>query len=504
MAVTTTGHRVAIEVSSDCLQAWICLLNPDDPSPFTLKEIVCVLKEGKIDISESVTQRIPEILAQANKVEERSERFLIAEGRPAVECVGEAFQRQESFLKKEKDWQGDASVSYYNYNSIHFVHAGELIGFLVASIPGVDGIDVFGKTLTPLRKPTNIVLDKSILRSKKNAAALLANEPGQVEFSGNLISISEVLTVSNDVDFKTGCIDSPVDIQIHGTVHDGFEVKSKRSITIGGAIEMATVESHGDVLVRGGILQKGRNVVKSGRDIVARFCDAADLLADGDVKICSELMNSHVHCDGKLLVEHGIVIGGRIYARDGVMAGTLGSDANVKTEIAVGIHPDVIEKAERIRENLKVQKEDAERIRRSVQPMIADLKRLSADQKEQVTELTYQADTIETEADEAERECMTMLQEARARGIPYVLVSKLIHEGVSIRIGRRSTSFQQKMHGPVRIEKRKVKNVTEFVAVNQLSGAISVLSSNYAPVTKLGESAEPIKTGDRKSDGSSS
>ncbi|MCH7994926.1 MAG: DUF342 domain-containing protein [Planctomycetes bacterium] len=479
MDTTKTDQRVAIEVSDDRLQAWIIPVDSDDPRPLAEEDIVHPLKEAKIVVGEHVRKRIDEFLDLAGNIENRPKRFLIAKGRSVVEGTNGTFKHDESLQRREEDWQGDTPVNYYAYKSIHMVQKDDPIGTLVSAVPGVEGVDVFGEVLKPARQPKEVELDATVRRSEADPKIVFADVSGQVDYSKRILSIKEVFIVAKDVDFGTGNIDSPVDVQIRGTVHDGFIVKSQRAITIGGAIESAEVEAKGDIVVRGGILQKGKSSVTSGRDIVARFCDEADLRAGNDVKICKELMGSHVHCDGRLLAAHGAIIGGSVYAREGIDVGVLGSDANVKTELIVGIHPGVIDEADDIRESLKPKREAAERIRCAVKPLLAELKRLSPAQKEKATELMFEAHAMDAEVAEAEEKCSTMLKDARARGIPYVLVSKIILPGVSVRIGRRITSFQKAMHGPLKIEKRKVEEVTEFVAINQLTGSITLLPSSY-------------------------
>ena len=61
---------------------------------------------------------------------------------------------------------------------------------------------------------------------------------------------------------------------------------------------------------------------------------------------------------------------------------------------------------------------------------------------------------------------------------------------VAIRIGDRETYFHKNLKGPVAIEKRKIKNVTEIVSVNLLSGAVAVLKNERRPLDDLVPSSE--------------
>lgn len=502
MDAAKTVQRLGIEVSGDRLQAWIRPVDPDDPTPFTVEETVGALEDAKIVVDGPVRKRIDEFVDPTSDDDDRQKRFLIAEGRPAVEGTDETFLRAESLVEQEQDWQGDTAINYYTYSSIHLVQKDEPIGTLVPVVASVNGVDVLGKILSPARKLTVIELGSGVRRSEDDPTLILADTAGQIEFSKGVISLNEVFIVAGDVDFGTGNIDSPIDVQIRGTVRDGFAVKSSRSIVIGGAIEAANVDSEGDVIVRGGILQKGKNSVTSRGDIVARFCDEANLHADGEVKVCKELLNSQIHCEGTLFAGHGAVIGGCVYAREGVEVATLGSDANIKTEVVVGTHLATIEEADRIRESMKSKKASAQRIRSTVQPLMDNLKRLSPAQREKATELMFEADEMEVEVAEAETKCLAMIRDASAQGIPSVLVSKIIHQGVTVRIGRRMTSFDKSMRGPLKIEERKVKNVTELVAINQQTGSVSVVPSHCVKGKQLEQATQSVEPEHKECDGS--
>jgi len=86
-----------------------------------------------------------------------------------------------------------------------------------------------------------------------------------------------------------------------------------------------------------------------------------------------------------------------------------------------------------------------------------------------------------------------------------VVISKQVVSGVRVGIGGRETVLTKPLAGPVRIEERKVKNVTEFVAVNPLTGSVTVLRStqvDLAAILKQWEQAEQ-EVGTDKSDAAS-
>lgn len=468
---------MGVEIADDRMQAFIGLVDADDQQPLTLEEVVGVLEEAKIAIDDAVRSRIEEFINLMGGEQDRPERFLIAEGRLAVEGKDGEFLWHESLEKTKPDWQGDAQVDYYSLNSISTVEKDQPIGTIVPSVPGTEGADVLGNRLTPKLRPRDVEVDSSVRVSEDDPTTAIADCAGKVVYQKGRLSITEVFEVRQDVDFEIGNIDSSIDVHITGTIRDRFTVKSEKVISVDGAIEAATVDAKGNVVVRGGIVQRDKGSVKSDGEIIAKFCDAARLCAIGNVRIAKELMNSQVHCMEKVLVTRGVIVGGQIYAREGVEAPVLGNDTYVPTEITVGIEPSVLREVDRLRKGLEPKRVAIARIRQAVQPLLANLKRLSARDKERATELLFQADEADAEIAEAEKAQEGMLEAARAKGTPYVIFSNIVNPGVSIQIGHRKTTFSVSIKGPVKIEKRKIKEVTEFVAVDQLSGSLTVLPS---------------------------
>ena len=311
-----------------------------------------------------------------------------------------------------------------------------------------------------------------------------------VRFKSNKVFIDEVFLVDGDVDFATSNIDSSIDVVITGTIHDRFEVKSIKNIAVGGAIQAANVHAGEDLVVRGGILGRDIGRVSAGRDIIAKFCAESSLRAQGDLKISTELINCRAHTEGKLFAEQAAVIGGNVYAREGAAIGTVGSEANVPTRITVGIHPRALEKSEEIEEDVNAKREAIKHILQTVKPFVSEANRLTSEQKEEIKAMLCKAKEFQAAIVEGEEEGQRILADAWAENTPSVLVTKTIYPGVSISIGKRVAIFRTELQGPVEIEKRQVDNVTEFVAVSQITGEVAVLASMKLPFDELLEGFE--------------
>lgn len=482
-----TEQRILVAVDADHLRARLRLAPEAEAAGLTPGEIVAVLNAAKVAVDDSVVAHINEFVKQAAEGGRPAEPFLVAEGTPPTEGEDGRFAWDESIIKTEAERAGadhDGRVNYRTINMVRTVEAGQAFGKIIPPVAGKAGRDVHGNALKP-KKPVEPVKLQANVRLGDDGETVTAAEAGCVVFEGGKLGIREVVEIRGDVDFESGNINATSDVAIRGTVRDLFEVISKKRITIGGAVEAAKVQAAQDVVVRGGILARGLGVVKAGGTISTKFCDEARLEAEGDIEIGKEAINSHLHTMGKLRSSRAAIIGGQVYAREGAQVHTIGSDACIPTRVYVGIHPRVFKRARELDEQLKKRHESVRRIRAIVQPLLANVKRLAPAQKEQATELMYQADEIERSIAAQRADYEEMLAAHRPASDPKIEVQSRICQNAVIAIDDTEVRFHSEAKGPFRIEKRKIKNVTELVAVNTLSGSVTTLPSNQIDLNEI-------------------
>ena len=483
--------RVTVEVSADRLKASVCAAEADAHKPLTREEVLFAVQQAGIAVNDGVQAKIDAFIAAQSAADAKATPFVIAEGKAVVEAKDAEFVLEEA-LKGRPDAKDEDHVDYYSFNSVVTVEANTPIGRLTPMMPGEKGVDVYGKAIEPQHRPVEVVLDSTVRKAEKDPTLVIAAVAGKVTYVNHNLMMNELVVIEGNVDFECGNINAATDVAVKGTILDLFKVQSKKSIRVGGAIQAAEVEAAGDVTVRGGVLGRRKGTVKAGGCIVAKFAEEADLTAAGDIRITRECMNSRIRAEGQFLVARGAVIGGEVYGREGVQVGAIGSEAGIHTTVIVGIHPSILDEADAITEECKNKLKAIERIRNSVQPLMANLKRLTPDQKERATELLFSADAMVAEIATAEARRDAMLEQGRAKGNPSVFVTKVIHAGSRIRIGHRVVIFDFDVKGPIRIEKRKVNMVTEIVAVNQLTASITVLKSTYLEGKKPGDPGKAL------------
>jgi uncharacterized protein (DUF342 family) len=446
------------------------------------------LREKEIVVTDEVRQRVRQYLQyftgpsdgdESEGPPEIPERFLVAQGRPAIDAKDGGFEQDDALGQPTPDWQGDAPIDYYALNSIRTVEAGTTVGRIISPTDGEYGLDVLGRIVRPRRmNGTPLNLGNGLRTADDDPLRVEAEVPGRFQHRGNTIEMQEVLKIPQDVDFTSGSIDSVVDVYISGGIKPNFTVKTTKALTVARAVEAAELRVAGDIQARGGIFGKesGRCVMAGG-SITTNICDAANLRAAGDIRVSKEIINCNVWTAGELQIEHGAIIGGDIYARRGVKVKRVGNEAGLSTRITVGIDGAVLYRAEQMDKQVRKHQEQAEQIRARVQPLLADVKRLTPEQREQATELTAKADEIELAADDIVAQRDQMLKQATPDGNPGVEVSGILHPGVTLGFGLRETTIRTAFKGPIRVEERNVEGATSIAVVNQLTASVNVLPS---------------------------
>ncbi len=487
------NNGLTLDIADDFMSATLTLNREENESPITEANIIDALKNSGLEINERVEKRATEFVQQYTNDENQEEPFVITKGIPHFEGKDETFQWETSLEEQQKSWQDDSQVNYYNLSNIVTVEKDVVIGIIDPMKPQRKGADIKGKILKPReRPPKSFKLDHTVRKDDANPNKLISNTAGCVDISNNSIHVDEVLSVKGDVGFSSGNIDSDVAVHVTGSIPDRFEVHAKKSITVELAIEAAFVESAEDVNVRRGIVGRNAGKVYAKNNIVAKFCSEANMVADGNLVVTSQLLNSRAQTNGKFIGTHASIIGGHLYTVMGGEATDLGSEAGTQTRIFIGPNPDAPGENAAIEEEIQAKRNAIQQIKDTVQPLLDNTKHLAPNQKEQATELLFKAQEAESHLEEEETRKKELVITSDSHSDAKFTVSGTIYGHVTISFGQRVVSFKDDFKGPVTLEVRKVENVTEVVAVNTLTGSVTILKSRKITDEELQKDFSPI------------
>jgi len=314
------NDRIRIELSEDETRAYLVInsqtgINPvhtKDGMP-ELKEIVNALTELRIqDILVSVIQ-------DALKDGATDKPLLIAKGLPPTKG------KDASFIYRFGSYPEDREID---------VFPGQLLAVKRPPTIGKSGIKVTGEIIPPLHGRDITITSGRNTFITNDGISVFALEKGKVHWKGNSIFVDEMLEVSGDVDNTTGDISFKGTVIVAGEVKDGFTIKTDGDINIDGNVGACTLESAGDIIIKGSVHGKGAaQIYAEGKISVHSICEA-DIQAKRDVIVEKSIENSTVFARN-IHIDNGFIYGGEITALSGIIAKRIGMTGS---EVVTDIH----------------------------------------------------------------------------------------------------------------------------------------------------------------------
>ena len=319
----TDHYEAAISVTK--------LMKSGDFTPEDLKEF---LKSSNIVFG--IIDKVIESIFAKGKFEQK---IVVAKGRKVQdEKDGKIKYYFDTELKPFKDEKGN--VDYKNLNFIQIVKKGDKLAEIVPPVKGVEGCSILGETIQPKEgQIPPLPTGSNVQADPGNANVLLADIDGTVSLKGKNVEVEPVLTIKENVDFETGNITFDGSVFINGDVKTGFDVNAHGDVQINGLVEDALIVSHGNVMVKTGFVGKGNGKISAQGSVITKYCDTQNITCDGDIDIGDFVMQSNIHTKGKLTVteQTGLIVGGEIYAMEGVEAKVIGNQNFTQTTIYAGV-----------------------------------------------------------------------------------------------------------------------------------------------------------------------
>jgi uncharacterized protein (DUF342 family) len=202
--------------------------------------------------------------------------------------------------------------------------------------PGVNGTNIYGGNVDfKVSTPDEVFEGEN---TRMEGEYLLSNINGQLIKANKILSVNPSLHIKGSVNYSTGNIVFPGDVQIDGTVSDGFKIYSGGSVTIKQTFDVTKAIIKNDLNVAGGIIGRGQAVLKVGGSLRTRFIENCRVACRKDIKADLEIFNSNVYTMETLeMGDKGRIVGGEVYALKGIRAGAIGKATGKAARIHCGI-----------------------------------------------------------------------------------------------------------------------------------------------------------------------
>lgn len=242
--------------------------------------------------------------------------------------------------------QDDGTIDFRAGKKVYTVQRGEILAEKVLAKPGKPGFTVTGdKVNHKIGKDIKFEAGKNVkIEEHRNKIVFVSEVEGVPKQEGNRVAVIEALFLAEGVNFNTGNIEYHGDVIVDGSIQNGFSVRAGGDITVYDSIENgANVVCRGDLIVGKGIIGLKTKIVAKG-NVKARFVQDSTLMGGKDLTITDHIYHGKVRCEGKVIVERcsksnrsGSIVGGYVWGMSGVEVHFLGTQAEVSTNVGVGI-----------------------------------------------------------------------------------------------------------------------------------------------------------------------
>ncbi|AAW85990.1 hypothetical cytosolic protein [Aliivibrio fischeri ES114] len=274
--------------------------------------------------------------------------LVIAKGKEPIDGTNASFVplvedfREQALKPQEKEGEEDKVDMRDLGETITVVEGDELIR-RIPPTKGVDGFTVRGEVIPATAgKNTKLRAGKGAMISPDDPDLVIAATSGMPWINKDGADVDNALCL-NAVDISTGHIKFKGSVIVSGDIAPDMIVRATGSVTVGGFIESADVQAHGDVIAMKGIIghqvEAGEDYtcfVKAGGKITAKFVQSADLQASGDIELGIHAIQSFIKSKNSVTVmdksgRNGSIVGGEVYAGSNITTVNLGATAGTET-----------------------------------------------------------------------------------------------------------------------------------------------------------------------------
>jgi uncharacterized protein (DUF342 family) len=330
----------SISTSSDMMEARLRLYPPLPRTAVPgLPDILEMLKQSGINhgVDRAAIQFV------LDKVEETGlpvENIVIARGKAPLDGKDAYLRFEVEIGPLPGKLLGNGSIDFRERLMFVGVSNNQVLATKVLATNGTDGVNIAGNSVGAKDgKDLQVkVSDDTIYNEGDNTVR--ATVAGVLSMVNNdTIRVSSRQKIDGDIDYSTGNIRSQNAVEVSGSIRPDFMVSTKGNLVVGGDVQAAKINSHGNVVVKGGILGPGAEVRVQG-DADINYIEQGMLIAGGNILIRSSAYYSDIQAAGNIhCPEKTKVVGGDIVAGGSVIVGQLGSLAGKPVNVAVGTDP---------------------------------------------------------------------------------------------------------------------------------------------------------------------
>lgn len=333
-----------VKISSDGMTAelWIDPPMADKPWPTLDQTLEFLASKGVVEgIKKEAVERI---------ISEKTGKTWVpvASGTPAIEGQDADIDYKVQFGSSRPGQEDESGrVDFRSVSSVTVVIKNQLLAEKTPHTEGADGITVRGAPLKARKGKDRPLPAGAGTHASEDGLRLHAIIDGNLVLKGGKLHVAPVFQVDGDVDYSVGNIDFIGSVIVNGAVREGFKIVSSGDIEIRGVVEGAHLESKASISITGGVRGMNKAEIRADGDISAGFIDQANVRSSQNINVSNAVLHSDLAAHGSITVLGGQkaqLAGGKTQAGMEVVCLTLGSEMGTRTEVVVGVLPELTER----------------------------------------------------------------------------------------------------------------------------------------------------------------
>lgn len=449
MADVKPNETARISISPDKMSASVIIPQGFSPELLTTEFLAGIARERRVVITQDALSALAQVAAQARLAQDQVEAVFAcgqapAHGEPARLVWLPGFDPERHVHEG-----ADGHTDFYHIVDYVRVSKDQAFARIDQATEGVDGMTVTGEVAKA--KPgrpldwqfdtASTCVDGCEVRSKIDGVLLLQRK---------FIKVSNLIEVS-DVDFSTGNISVEGGVHVRSEVKDRFEIHATQDVIIDGLVESAVIECGGNLQLKRGMAahDRGHLVVRGNAEV--GYLNAVHARIEGTLQFRKEIMNCDLSIGVDLVGDGGSIIGGKTAVTGGVRVAVLGSEAEIPTRLVLGTMPMLFEERAQVMRELKHAESIVEGFTNEMAMLQQSAGKLTAQQKERLTELNYVMAEARQERDAKQARIAQIDAWTKEHARVDLLVQKLIHPKVVVVVDSIEISFKKPLNGPVRL-----------------------------------------------------
>ena len=327
---------VEISIGEDGMTVTATLLPPMGSGRLLEPDTVYTLLESRNIVHGMDLEAIGEAVFSVNTDHRRREEIVVARGTVPQSARPSYYELIAPMDKSQPAWTNDERAEYKDVTLLPVVHQGEVVARRIPEKEGIPGTTVTGTEIPFSTESVSQLQPGNHTRLVDDE--VVAEIGGQLQIRENAFHIEDHLEITGTVGFETGSIEFPGDVVLRGEVKDGFHIWAGRSITSTVTVDVSEVYCRGDFSSTGGIIGRGKALLRCGGKVQARFASTCFVESKSSVFLNSYVYQSQIGCQDRLATgKTGRIVGGVATTVNGVRAHALGNQALVPTLVRTGV-----------------------------------------------------------------------------------------------------------------------------------------------------------------------